>query len=153
MWQKIKRLKNVAKEKMRYNRTSTLKGEGLNNEEIHLFKFRAFLNANCSKSAFLMAWSSCVTEWCVMSQIIERYQQAAISFRIPKKIWDKCQNLFKLYWKDIRKQKDYTGDVKKRKAFIKNQLQASFSAFCQDEDIAFFIDQLKHGPGHPRCPV
>ena len=37
------------------------------------------------------------TEWCVVSQIIERYQQAAIPFRNPKKIRDKCQELYKDY--------------------------------------------------------
>ena len=99
-------------------------------------------------------------EWCVVSQIIERYQQAAIPFRNPKKIRDKCQELYKDYC-DIRKQKDYTGDqvVKKREAFIKDRLQALFPAFHdkvegeiradkkrtkekQDEDIAFFNDQM-----------
>ena len=100
------------------------------------------------------------TEWCVVSQIIERYLQAAIPFRSPKKIRDKCQDLYKDYC-DIRKQKDYTGDqvVKKREAFIKDRLQALFPAFHdkvegeiradkkrtrekQDEDIAFFHDQI-----------
>ena len=100
------------------------------------------------------------TEWCVVSQIIERYQQAAIPFRNPKKIRDKCQELYKDYC-DIKKQRNYNGDqvVKKREAFIKDRLQALFPAFHdkveveiradkkrttekQDEDIAFYLDQM-----------
>ena len=101
------------------------------------------------------------SEWCVVSQIIERYEQAAIPFRSPKKIADKCNELFNLYWNDIRKHRNYNGEkvVKKREDFIKNNLQALFPAFHskveeeiradkkrtkekQDEDIAFFQDQM-----------
>ena len=101
------------------------------------------------------------TEWCVVRQIIERYEQAAIPHRSSKKIGEKCHALFKLYWDDIRKHKEYTGDkiVQKREDFIKNHLQALFPAYHdkveieiradkkrtekkQDEDIAFFKDQM-----------
>ena len=100
------------------------------------------------------------TEWCVVTQIIECYQQAAIPFRNPRKIRVKCQDLYKDYC-DIKKQRNYNGDqvVKKREAFIKDRLQALFPAFHdkveveiradkkrttekQDEDIAFYLDQM-----------
>ena len=70
------------------------------------------------------------TKWCVVSQIVERYQQAAIPMRSIKKIEDKCHDLYRVYWNEIRKQRNYTGDkaVKKREDFIKNQLQALFAA-------------------------
>ena len=50
--------------------------------------------------------SSDPTEWCVVSQIIERYQQAAIPFSNPKKIRVKCQDLYKDYC-DVKKQRNY----------------------------------------------
>ena len=101
------------------------------------------------------------TKWCVVSQILERYEQAAIPFRKPDKIEKKCQELFHKYWDNIRKQKEYTGAsiVQKRENFIKEHLQALFPAFHaqveaeinkdkkrtqekKDEDIAFFKDQM-----------
>ena len=101
------------------------------------------------------------TEWCVVSQILEKYEKAAIPFRKPDKIEKKCQELFKVYWDNIRKQRDYTGEnvVRKRETFIKNQLQALFPAYHtqveveinkdkkrsqekKDEDINFFKDQM-----------
>ena len=71
------------------------------------------------------------TKWCVVSQILERYKQAAIPFRKPDKIEKKCQELFHKYWDNIRKQKEYTGAsiVQKREMFIKEHLQALFPAF------------------------
>ena len=101
------------------------------------------------------------TKWSVVSQILERYEQAAIPFRKPDKIEKKCQELFHKYWDNIRKQKEYTGAsiVQKRENFIKEHLQALFPAFHaqveaeinkdkkrtqekKDEDIAFFKDQM-----------
>ena len=101
------------------------------------------------------------TEWCVVSQIQERYQQAAIPLRKPDKIEKNCSELLRFYWYDIRKQRNYTGDrvVQKREKFIKEQLQALFPAYHlqaekiinedkkrskekQDEDITFLRDQM-----------
>ena len=72
-----------------------------------------------------------------------------------------CDKLFRFYRDDIRKHKNYSGDkvVKKREKFIHEQLQALFPAFHaeveneirkdkkrskekQDEDVAFFKDQM-----------
>ena len=101
------------------------------------------------------------TKWCVVSQILERYERAAIPYRKPDKIKKNCQELFKFYWEDIRKHKEYTGVkiVEKREKFIKEKLQALFPAYNveaekiinedkkrskekQDEDIAFLHDQM-----------
>ena len=101
------------------------------------------------------------TQWCVVRQIVERYQQAAIPTRSHGKIKEKCDLLFKVYSTEIKKNIKSDGDkaVKKRETFIAEHLESLFPAYNidaeqiikedkkrskekQEEDIMFLRDQM-----------